>query len=126
MVANDCAKKLVMCNAAISVHLINIRNSWYKILLIISLNLYQELTTMKLSIEIKYFHPGLKIGLENIRDAWLLTDVKDPKKLQTIIHQGNLYYRIPGSGKRISYRTLKKGLIKKSFSIPIQLYLLPF
>jgi len=35
---------------------------------------------------------------------------QNPVELKTVIHQGNLYYRIPSSGKRISYRTLKKGL----------------
>lgn len=81
---------------------------------------------MKFSIEIKYYHPKLKIGLENIREAWILTDLKHPLELKTEIHQGNLYYRLPGSGKRISYRILKKGLVKKTLSIPLQLSLLPF
>jgi hypothetical protein len=94
--------------------------------LVISLNLYQQLAAMKFRIEIKYFHPVLKIGLENIKDAWLLTDLKNPIELKTIIHQGNLYYRLPGSGKRISYRALKKGLVKKMLSIPLQFSVLPF
>jgi hypothetical protein len=81
---------------------------------------------MKFSIEIKYFHPQLKIGLENIKEAWLLSDIKNPIELKTIIHQGNLYYRIPNSGQRISYRILKKGLIKKKIRIPLVLNLLPF
>ncbi|HEX6849675.1 MAG TPA: hypothetical protein VF144_21960 [Chitinophagaceae bacterium] len=81
---------------------------------------------MKISIEIKYYHPELKIGLENIRQAWLLADPKNPPELKTVIYQGNLYYRIPSSGKRISYRKLKKGLIKKTVRIPIALPLLPF
>ena len=81
---------------------------------------------MKFTIEIKYFHPQLKIGLENIKEAWLLLDIKNPIELKTIIHQGGLYYRIPNSGKRISYRILKKGLIKKNIHIPLALNLLPF
>lgn len=81
---------------------------------------------MKFSIEIKYYYPELKIGLESIGEAWLLTDLKSPVQLKTEIHQGNLYYRFPGSGKRISYRTLKKGLVKKTFSVTLQLSLLPF
>jgi len=80
---------------------------------------------MKFSIEIKYYHPQLKIGLENIKEAWILIDLKNPIELKTIIHQGNLYYRFPGSGKRISYRRLKKGLIKQEISIPVNL-LVPF
>ena len=81
---------------------------------------------MKLSIQIKYLHPQLKIGLENIKEAWLLSDIKNPVELKTIIHQGNLYYRIPNTGKRIRYRTLKKGLIKKNICIPLVLNLLLF
>ena len=81
---------------------------------------------MKFFIEIKYYHPALKIGLENIREAWLLTDLKHPIELKTNIHQGNLYFRLPGSGKRISYRTLRKGLIKKNIKIPVAFSILPF
>lgn len=81
---------------------------------------------MKFLIEIKYYHPDLKIGLENIKEAWLLLDIKDPIELKTVIHQGNLYYRLPNSGRRISYRTLKKGLIKKNISIVLPGLLLPF
>ncbi len=75
-------------------------------------------------IQLKYVHPGLNIGLADIKNAWLLTAV--PKKLQTTVHQGLLIFRIPGSGKRISYKTLKKGLIKKSLTIRQPLRLLPF
>jgi len=44
---------------------------------------------MKFTIEIKYFHPQLMIGLENIKEAGLLIDIKNPVALKTIIHQGN-------------------------------------
>jgi hypothetical protein len=81
---------------------------------------------MKFFIEIKYFHPLLKIGLENIKEAWLLYDKNNPVELKTIIHQGNLFYRFPGSGKRISYRTLKKRLVKKTIIIRQPILLLPF
>lgn len=81
---------------------------------------------MKFAIEIKYYHPVLKIGLKNIKEAWLLPDINNPVELKTIIYQGNLYYRLPGSGKRISYRSIKKGLIKKKIVIPIALNILPF
>ena len=40
---------------------------------------------MKFSIEIKYYHPELKIGLENIKEAWLLSDMKHPIELKTVI-----------------------------------------
>jgi len=63
---------------------------------------------MKFTIEIKYCHPQLMIGLENIKEAWLLVDIKNQVELKKIIHQRNLYYRRPDSGKKISYRILKK------------------
>jgi hypothetical protein len=81
---------------------------------------------MKLLITIKYFHSGLNIGLEDIRNAWLLIEGRPPVKLKTTIHQGLLSYRIPVSGKRISYLLLKKGLIKKRIIIQLPLQLLPF
>jgi hypothetical protein len=79
--------------------------------------LFEDLT-------INYVHPGLGIGLQNIRNAWLLEN--KPVKLTTTLHRGSLIYRIPGSAKRISYRTLKKGLIKKQLIIRQPLQLLPF
>jgi hypothetical protein len=75
-------------------------------------------------IEIQFYHPVLKIGLQDIRNAWMITD--KPFKLTTALHRGRLSFRIPGSGKRISYLTLKKGLIKKRIIIRQPVYLLPF
>lgn len=60
---------------------------------------------------INYFHPGYNIGLQDIRNAWLLSS--PPIRLHTCIYRGNLIFRIPVAGKRISYRSLRKGLIKK-------------
>ena len=75
-------------------------------------------------ITISHFHPQLNVGIENIRTAWLLT--KTPVKLTTALHRGSLVFRVPGSGKRISYRTLKKGLIKKKIVFCKPVDLLPF
>ena len=119
-------EKNTMFNAAISVLLINIRNRWYRFLLEINLFLYQNTLHMKLTITIKYFHPALNIGLEDVRNAWLLNGHLPPVKLKTIIHQSLLSYRLPVSGKRISYRTLKKGLIRKQIIIHQPFELLPF
>jgi hypothetical protein len=66
---------------------------------------------------VKYYNPSLAIGLEDIRNAWLFILDKEPVKLKTIIHQGNLSYRLPVSGKRVSYKKLKQGLIKKQILI---------
>jgi len=63
-------------------------------------------------ITIRYFNPILNIGLQDVRNAWYLTH-QTPIQLTTIIYQGALYFRFPGTGKRVSYKRLKKGLIKK-------------
>jgi hypothetical protein len=81
---------------------------------------------MKFSIEIKYYHPDLYIGLEDLRNAWYMPKDLPPVQLKTIIYRGILTYRLPFSGKRISYRTLKKGLIKKEFTIQLPLFVSPF
>jgi hypothetical protein len=62
----------------------------------------------------------LKIGLEYIRNTWLL-DSK-PIKLKVSIHLGNLVYSLPKSGRRISYTALKKELKKQTIIIkqPLQ------
>lgn len=75
-------------------------------------------------IRIKYFHPVLKLGFQDIRNVWLIDN--DPVKLSCSLHRGNLVFRMPVSGKRISYATLKKGLIKKQFIIRKHYSLLPF
>jgi len=81
---------------------------------------------MRIPVLIKYVHPKYQIGLEDIRNAWLLENAVAPVKLKTIIWQGRLAYRLPVSGKRISYLTLKKGLVHKELIIYTDLYLLPF
>lgn len=81
---------------------------------------------MRVAHIIKYFNPEYHVGLEDVRNAWLLQDGKEPIKLNAIIYQGRLSYRLPVSGKRISYLTLKKGLIKKQFTFYLPLDLLPF
>jgi hypothetical protein len=81
---------------------------------------------MQFIISIKYFHPVLRIGLQDIRNAWLFSANNTPIPLKNIIHQGHLYYRLPVSGKRISYRSLKKGLIKKQILVHLSMQLFPF
>lgn len=75
-------------------------------------------------IRLKYIHPSLNMGMENIKSVWLLSG--KPVKLQTVVHRGSLAYRLPFSGKRISYKTLKKGLIKKTVILRLPLSLLAF
>jgi hypothetical protein len=75
-------------------------------------------------IVIRYVNPRLNIGLQDVRNAWLLSE--KPVKLITTIHQGSLVYRLPGSRKRISYRVLKKNLTKKEIIIYEPLFVMPF
>lgn len=75
-------------------------------------------------IVIKYFHPVYQLGIQDIRNVWLLTE--KPVRLTTSIHRGNLVFRFPGTGKRISYRCLKQGLVKKNIVIKQRIELLPF
>jgi hypothetical protein len=76
------------------------------------------------TITIRYYNPELKIGLQDVRNAWLMTE--QPIKLSASLHQGGLVYRIPVSQKRISYRTLKRGLIKKQIIIRQPVHVMPF
>ena len=75
-------------------------------------------------LRLKYYHPTLNIGMQDIRNVWLLEST--PVKLQTVLHRGALAYRFPQSGKRISYRQLKKGLLRQDKSVAIPLLVLPF
>jgi hypothetical protein len=75
-------------------------------------------------IHIKYINAALNLGIEDVRNVWLLS--ASPVKLTTNIHQGSLVYRIPVSGKRVSYKTIKRGLIKKQLLIRRAYQLLPF
>ena len=74
-------------------------------------------------IVLKYFHPCYNIEVEDIRNVWLLNH--PPVKLPVTLYRGSLVYSLPGSGKRLSYRTLKKGLIKKTIIIRQPVQLLP-
>jgi hypothetical protein len=73
---------------------------------------------------IRYVNPSLNIGLQDVRNAWLLASPSI--KLSTSLHQGYLVYRLPGRGKRISYRQVKKGLIKKQVIIRQPYFKIPF
>ena len=72
---------------------------------------------------IKYVHPVYNIGLQDIKNASLLE--KSPVKLATTFYRGNLFFRLPGSGNYISYRILKKGLVRKTIIIRQRLNQLP-
>ena len=79
---------------------------------------------MYLIISCHYYHPGLNIAMQDVRNVWLLQT--PPLKLTTATHRGTLVYRHPQTGRRISYRTLKKGLLKQTITLQQPLHLLPF
>jgi hypothetical protein len=48
-------------------------------------------------IRIKYFHPDLKLGFQDIRNVLLMDTA--PVKLASSLHRGNLVFRMNVSGK---------------------------
>ncbi|GAA4755982.1 hypothetical protein [Flavisolibacter ginsenosidimutans] len=75
-------------------------------------------------IRLRWFHPGFNIGLADLKSAWLLTG--EPLQLIATVHRGSLVYRIPKTRRLVSYRQLKKGLVKTDRIIRQPIYLLPF
>ena len=65
-------------------------------------------------IILKYWNEELLIGVADWKNVY---QFPQQLLLQKEIHQGKLCYRSRGSSKRISYRQLKKGLIKKKMII---------
>lgn len=66
---------------------------------------------MEQKTELLYFNPKLNIGMKNWRQVYLL----HPKVELLIpeVYKGNLVYRQKGTHKRIPYRQIKTGLVKK-------------
>lgn len=76
------------------------------------------------TIKIKFIHQQHNLGFEEARKLWLLT--ANPVLLPVSVYRGNLCYRLPGTGRRLSYRQLKKGWVKKEFNIEFKIGPLPF
>ena len=70
---------------------------------------------MEQKIRLKYYNGRLNIGISSIRQVYLLSPVLIA--LQAEVYRGKLVYRQKGSSKRISYDQLKKGLVKKEFTV---------
>lgn len=71
--------------------------------------------------ECTYFSPRFNIAFADWQNVYLL-DVK-PVLLHPKVHRGALVYRIPETGRRISYKKLKKNLVKQK--VVVRLPLLP-
>jgi hypothetical protein len=61
-------------------------------------------------ILLKYYNPVYQIALNNWQQVYQLPQ---GVLMYKEVYQGSLYYRSPGSSKRIRYQQLKKGLIQK-------------
>ncbi len=77
-----------------------------------------------MDIQLKYYSKEFNIGLADLKNAWFLTGL--PVRLNVSVHQGCLCYRLPQDGKRVSYRQLKKGLVKCTRLICLPYEPLPF
>lgn len=64
-------------------------------------------------IKLRYYHPGLKVAFENWKEIYLIGEGQYFELLSTEVYQGQLVYRVKGSSKRITWRRIKKGLLKK-------------
>jgi hypothetical protein len=73
---------------------------------------------MQQEIKLNFFNEELKIGLASWREAYQLFPVVKQLNLET--YKGRIIYRLKGSSKRISYNRMKKGLVKKSLIIKIE------
>ena len=65
---------------------------------------------MKFIIIIKYFYPGHSIGLEDVRNAWLISDNETPVQFKTAIHQEHYI-----TGCRYQESESVTGLLKKGW-----------
>ena len=66
-------------------------------------------------IQLKYINEGLKMGVANWRQVYLLSPRVVPFAVE--VDRGRLIYRLKGSARRISYKRLKKGLVPKQLWI---------
>lgn len=73
---------------------------------------------MEQKIVLTFLNPQLQIALEDWRTVYLLKP--DIIPLTPEVYKGNLVYRTRGSSKRISYRQIKKGLIRKRIVVTQQ------
>jgi len=69
------------------------------------------------TINLNLVNERLHIGMVNWREIYIYY----PKVIQLHpeVDRGRLVYRYKGSNKRFSYSQIKKGLIKKNYSIQI-------
>ena len=76
----------------------------------------QKLMVQK--IQVTHINERLHIGVVNWKEVYLL--YPEVVALLVEVDRGRLVYRLKGSSRRISYTTLKKGLVKKQRWIKVE------
>ena len=71
------------------------------------------------SVQFKYYNPGLNIAFTNWREVYLVQE--PPVLLKPEIHRSSLVYRLPETGRRISYKKITQGLLKQNIVLQFQL-----
>ena len=66
-----------------------------------------------------YFSPAYNIAFADWQTVYLLSE--KPVALYPKVHRGALVYRIPTTGKRISYKKLKRNLVKQKVIVRVSL-----
>ena len=74
---------------------------------------------MEQIIFFKYLNAKLKIGMFDFKNVYLLSPQLE--KLLPEVYKGKLVYRIKSTSKRISYDSIKKELVKKSFKLSVEI-----
>ena len=65
------------------------------------------------TIRLQYYHPQFKIAFSHWRNLYLLKDNNDFELLSVEVYHGQLVYRVKGSHHRITWKQIKKGLLKR-------------
>jgi hypothetical protein len=72
-------------------------------------------SSVKHKLHFRYYNERLKLGMVDIKNVYQLEP--ELMLLYIEVYRGKLVYRAKGSSRRISYEQVKKGLVKKSFSV---------
>ena len=74
-------------------------------------------------IVLKYWNPQHQIAFTTWQNVY---QFPQKKIMLREVYRGELYYRLPGCCRRLSYKQLKRGAQKKQIIIEEELLLLPF
>ena len=72
-----------------------------------------------MKVTFRYYNPVLKLAFNSWNEVYLLAE--QPVLLKTGIHRSCLVYRMPQTGKRISYKKIRQGLLKQDIVLEFEL-----